>query len=51
MHKLLAKMLSRYNISHIPLPNPRDALSYLSNPQNPRPNIILLKALPFPTPT
>ncbi|ODM24309.1 hypothetical protein SI65_01983 [Aspergillus cristatus] len=36
-------MLSKHNIAHIPVHNPRDALAYLSNPHNPRPNIIFLK--------
>ncbi|EYE94770.1 uncharacterized protein EURHEDRAFT_420232, partial [Aspergillus ruber CBS 135680] len=43
MQKVLLKLLSRQNITHIPMHNPRDALSYLSDPHNPRPNFIFLK--------
>lgn len=50
MHKILAKLLSKHNITHIPVHNPRDALAYLSNPHNPRPNFIFLKVFPFPHP-
>lgn len=49
MQKLLPKMLSKHNIAHIPVQNPRDALAYLSNPHNLRPNIIFLKVSQAPT--
>lgn len=49
MQKILAKLLSKHNITHISVHNPRDALSYLSNPHNPRPNIIFLKVNQTPT--